>query len=345
MAEVVASKGGESGDQVPASEVKSAVAPGQYQFHHFPQLDGFRGLAVIFVVLGHLLEWLGLSPIPTKIGYVLSRAGVLLFFVLSGFLITGLLLREKSAKGRLDLKRFYIRRALRLGPALVTFLLVILILRYFNLVQGVQNYEIAACLLYTRNFFGKSQTLTHIWSLSLEEQFYLCWPGTFALIKQKRLFLVTAIVTATIALWRGLAIHWELFDYQLGTFYMRPYFRFDSILIGAVVVVGLMTNDRFCKAARRFAKAVPASLLWVCLAVWSYYGEGFSRSNFITVQMLLIAAILCQLALDGSWISQAFFQEWVSLLFWKNILLALFVAGDISRNQSTLLGLAAAVSS
>jgi peptidoglycan/LPS O-acetylase OafA/YrhL len=186
-----------------------------------------------------------------------------------------------------------------------------------DLVQGVENYEIVACLLYARNFFGKSLTLAHIWSLSLEEQFYLCWPGIFAFINEKRVLLVTTILTATIALWRGLAIHWDLFEYHLGIYYERPYFRFDSILIGALLVIGLTTNETFLRAAQRFTNAVPAAVLWVCLALWSYYGEILSRSNYLTIQMLFIAAILCQLALDGSPTSQVVFKNGVLCYFGK----------------------------
>ena len=294
-----------------------ATTSGPYKFHHFPQLDGFRGIAVIFVVAGHCLEWGGFSPFPSQVGYVLSRAGVFLFFVLSGFLITGLLQREKSEKGTIDFKRFYIRRALRLGPALLTFLFVIVILRSLGLIQGLATYEILACLLYARNFFGRSTALTHIWSLSLEEQFYLCWPGVFNLIRQKRALLVTALITSTIAIWRGLAIHYELFEYRLGIYYMRPYFRFDSILIGAVLIIGLQTNERFHSAALKFSRIVPAGVLWLCFALWTYYGEALNRSNYLTLQMLLIAAILCQLALGESPVSQFIFRNKVLGYFGK----------------------------
>jgi peptidoglycan/LPS O-acetylase OafA/YrhL len=304
--------------------------PRAFRFGHFPQLDGFRGLAVLLVVLGHFLECAGYPPIPTAIGHALATTGVFLFFVLSGFLITGLLQREKTERGRIDLKRFYIRRALRLAPALLAFLIVIVLLLKLHLVENVRPYEIVACLLYARNFFGKSMTLSHIWSLSLEEQFYLCWPGLYRLFNRTWALPVTVAITALIAIWRGFAIHFSLFDYGRGIFYMRPYFRFDSILIGACLALALATNDRFLERAVMFSKVVPAAFLWFSLAVWTYFGESLSKSMFLTLQMILIAAILCQLILEESPLSQVLFKNAVlryfgkisySLYLWQQIFL------------------------
>lgn len=302
----------------------------QYSFRHFPQLDGFRGLSVVIVVFGHFLEFAGYGPLRSKIGHVMAETGVFLFFVLSGFLITGILQREKQEKGHIDFKRFYIRRALRLGPALLAFLLIIIVFNNLGLVERIRSYEFAACLFYVRNFFGKSQTLGHIWSLSLEEQFYLCWPVLLGTICRKHILPVTATLTALVAIWRGVAIHLDLFDYGRGIYYVRPYFRFDSILIGAWLVVGLTTSERFRTTARHFAKVVPAIVLWLCLALWSFWGEALSRSYYLTLQMLLIVAILGQLALGQTGISMEFFRNKLlrylgrisySLYLWQQIFL------------------------
>lgn len=317
MTYILYTSAGRSEQEADDGEVKQVLNFGKYTFRHFPQLDGFRGLAVVFVIIGHLLTYGELSPTLITVGLVFASTGVFLFFVLSGFLITGLLQREKSEKGCVSLRRFYIRRALRLGPALLAFLFVIFILQKVGLIQDVQNYEIAACLLYARNFFGKSVTLAHIWSLSLEEQFYLCWPGLFRIIPEKRALVVTLTVTGIIAIWRGIAIHLEWFDYDRGIFYMRPYFRFDSILIGACLAVGFATNARFLEGARKMIKMIPAIALWISLTLWSYYGEGVSRSLFLTIQMILIATIVCQLVLDGSPLSRAFFGNRVLCYFGK----------------------------
>ena len=88
-------------------------------FAHFPQLDGFRGLAAILVLSGHVLEFSTARYRLQVFGESMAQLGVLLFFVLSGFLITGLLYRERANAKGIDMGRFYARRALRLAPALL----------------------------------------------------------------------------------------------------------------------------------------------------------------------------------------------------------------------------------
>ena len=90
---------------------------------------------------------------------------------------------------------------------------------------------------------------------------------------------------------------------------MRPYFRFDSILIGAFLALGLAANARFLRRAITFSKVVPALALWFLLALWTCYGEGWSKPLFLTIQMILIVAILCQLILGESLVSQQFFRN------------------------------------
>ncbi len=150
-----------------------------FDFHEIPALDGFRGMAILCVIIGHFLQFHGGSPELRGIAGSVAQTGVLLFFVLSGFLITGVLSRERSITGRVHLKDFYLRRVLRLGPALLLFLATTILLMSLGLITDVPKKELLECLFYARNFFGRSLSLSHIWSLSLEEQFYLIWPLTF----------------------------------------------------------------------------------------------------------------------------------------------------------------------
>src|SRR5229473_7329677 len=103
----------------------------EFRFRHYPELDGFRGLAVTLVVVGHVF----LSSL--EVHSQLASLGVLLFFVLSGFLITGVLLNEKDARGRISLSNFYLRRVLRLAPALLIFLATVTALIYFSAIVDV----------------------------------------------------------------------------------------------------------------------------------------------------------------------------------------------------------------
>jgi peptidoglycan/LPS O-acetylase OafA/YrhL len=151
---------------------KAAAGP---SFDWRPQLDGIRGLAVLGVVTFH--TW----PQIARDGGL----GVTVFFVLSGFLITRLLLKEHEAVGRISLGRFYMRRALRLLPALGLVLLFCLLMSLTVLpatVARATETGILTSALYVSDIYTASQgwislgLLGHTWSLSAEEQFYAAWP-------------------------------------------------------------------------------------------------------------------------------------------------------------------------
>ncbi|MGQ0619449.1 MAG: acyltransferase family protein [Panacagrimonas sp.] len=146
-----------------------------------PDIEGLRAVAILLVVAYHA----GLSWVPG--GYV----GVDVFFVVSGYLITGLLVREIETTGRLDFARFYARRARRLLPAAVLVVLVTLLAANFvyspNELRALANSAIAMSLYVSNLWFARGSTdylaadearnaLLHSWSLSVEEQFYLVWP-------------------------------------------------------------------------------------------------------------------------------------------------------------------------
>ena len=155
-------------------------APARPKSRYIPALDGLRTLAVVAVVLYHLnLTWAQ--------GGLL---GVTIFFVLSGYLITRLLLNEVAKTGRIDLKSFWIRRIRRLFPAVVTVVVVTCALcTVFNHVMLTKmRPDILPSLLFFNNWWqiaqnvsyfnalGDPSPLTHFWSLAIEEQFYLIWP-------------------------------------------------------------------------------------------------------------------------------------------------------------------------
>lgn len=155
-------------------------APTRPKSRYIPALDGLRTLAVVAVVLYHLnLTWAQ--------GGLL---GVTIFFVLSGYLITRLLLNEVAKTGRIDLKSFWIRRIRRLVPAVVTVVFVTCALcTIFNHVMLTKmRPDILPSLLFFNNWWqiaqnvsyfnalGDPSPLTHFWSLAIEEQFYLIWP-------------------------------------------------------------------------------------------------------------------------------------------------------------------------
>lgn len=148
---------------------------------HIKGFDGLRAISILFVIASHI--WLP-EALPEasffKVNYLLIAGvtGVMIFFTLSGFLITLLLLQEQAAKGRIELRKFFARRFLRLLPPLVIFYFLIAVLM---LTKQLANNPAALLIsfFYLGNFIPKKYwagELFHTWSLGVEEQFYLLWP-------------------------------------------------------------------------------------------------------------------------------------------------------------------------
>jgi peptidoglycan/LPS O-acetylase OafA/YrhL len=170
-----------------ASETPSPPSAGSHRLGHVPALDGLRGLAVLLVIGYHAFNW------PRNGGDV----GVGIFFVLSGFLITTLLLEEFAATQTIRLRRFYARRALRLFPLLYLVLVVIALSIPFMSSptdRSLYAHSLLWCALYVGDFFGVigrfhalAPATGHLWSLAVEEQFYLVWPALLLwLVRGKR---------------------------------------------------------------------------------------------------------------------------------------------------------------
>lgn len=213
--------------------------PTRQNRRYMPGLDGLRAIAVLAVIFYHLnFEWAS--------GGLL---GVTVFFVLSGYLITDLLMAEWSESQSIDLKKFWIRRLRRLVPAMVVMMVAVTAwTTFFNqsLLYQLRKDFIPA-LLYFGNWwyifrelsyfesFDTPSLFTHFWSLAIEEQFYILWPillilGLTYIKKRKKLFLLTMIgaMISVIAM---------AFIYQPGTDPSRVYYGTDtrafSLLIGA----------------------------------------------------------------------------------------------------------------
>ena len=152
-----------------------------------PALTGLRAVAIAIVVARHAGEASGIGA------FSFGFAGVDIFFVLSGFLITSLLVGEHSRTGRISLRQFYLRRALRLLPALTAFLIVLLALVPFFQPAAWRRpllHSVWISALFVGNIAKTISRpdfiLPHMWSLGMEEQFYLLWPVLlFALLKMK----------------------------------------------------------------------------------------------------------------------------------------------------------------
>ncbi len=184
------------------AERAAAAAPARRSMAYVPALDGLRAVAVVGVLLFHG----GVSWIPG--GYL----GVDVFFVLSGYLITTLLLRERVRSGTIDLRSFWTRRLRRLLPALLVLLAVVAVAIPF-LVAAPERASVRgdalAALAYVANwrfiltdqsyFAGAPSPLRHLWSLSVEEQWYLVFPVVMAVVLRRARRIVPLIVGMAVA--------------------------------------------------------------------------------------------------------------------------------------------------
>lgn len=124
----------------------------------------------------------------------LGNLGVRVFFVISGFLITTLLLRELDKTGRISLKLFYFRRTMRIFPAAYVFLGIVCVMVLFGLVEATPL-DLITGFAYLSNYYPERSTIVvHLWSLGVEEQFYLLWPAVLAFLPRRRAFLAAGAV-------------------------------------------------------------------------------------------------------------------------------------------------------
>jgi peptidoglycan/LPS O-acetylase OafA/YrhL len=274
-------------------------------FRHLPFLDGLRAIAILLVMVFHLRQ------------HVLTGGflGVDVFFVLSGFLITGLLVQEWTQTGSVSLGRFYLRRVLRLIPALVVLLAVWTF--YARSVASTDWGKIlkvlGVVLFYVSNWFQAYETglidfrnstrpILHTWSLAIEEQFYLVWPvGLILLLRSglpRRILVSLVLAGASLcALWRALLFgalgprHWARVFYGSDA-------RADVILMGCAL--GLLYSwDALPKSPRGLtalrvgagAALVPMTLmlLWATTLSPLLYRGGLSLFGLgVAAQMAVL---------------------------------------------------------
>ncbi len=202
-------------------------------FGRIPSLDGLRAFSILLVLLMHF----GAPFIP-------GSFGVLLFFVISGFLITRLLFAERKQTGNVDLKRFYARRIFRLYPVIViyTILTVSVFWAYGRTIAWI---EPVSALFYFTNYlysnadFGGTMPFAIFWSLSVEEHFYLLFPLIFVLVSGNVGRLAAAILAVCLIcpLLRFVVVFLHPEFLHSVYFYYRSEFRLDSIGYGVLLAV------------------------------------------------------------------------------------------------------------
>ncbi|HIF94901.1 MAG TPA: acyltransferase [Myxococcales bacterium] len=222
-------------------EPRVGVLPSELGRSRIPALDGLRGLAILLVMVFHALDiQLDAIPFPAIHAIAISGwSGVSLFFVLSGFLITGILLDLNPV--RRSLGHFYARRALRILPLYYVTLFIFFYLipresfpqmawhddREILYWTFLQNWAMAA-----RGSFLNAPNLNHLWSLNIEEQFYLFWPLlVFGLRRRRLLWLCGGLVVGCL----GLRVLLLVNDAPWVPIYIMTITRMDDLAVGAAI--------------------------------------------------------------------------------------------------------------
>lgn len=183
-----------------------------------PSLDGIRAVSILMVLYGHLTGTRGFpngtdSTWGNALGDV-AHLGVLVFFVISGFLITSLLVSEREKTGTISLGKFYLRRVLRIFPAFYALILVLAVATWLGWIS-LDGRDFAYALTYTVNYYPDHPwQVGHLWSLSIEEQFYLLWPLGLLMLRQRR-----ALIVAMLAILAGPAVRAGIREW---TFHVDP---------------------------------------------------------------------------------------------------------------------------
>ena len=263
---------------------------------HIPGLDALRGFSASIVVASHL------GLLPGEFGYL----GVSIFFAISGFLITWLLLRERDSTGTVSLTAFYARRSLRIFPAFYVFWILCIVLSqqigepisrreiWFTFFNFADYYQALRYL-----WWGSLSMMAAAWSLGVEEKFYLIWPAVFRRWRHSSRLLsqITMATIACVFLYR--VIVWSMHPPYLD--YLRYAFeaRLDNIAFGCLLAItvyeGYATTVITLITNRALYPAITLGVLIGAVFIEFALGSGFFHTVGMTINSILILILLIQL--------------------------------------------------
>lgn len=272
--------------------------------HRIPSLDGLRAVSIAIVLAAHVAETQNLHFEPYSHAlYAFGAFGVKVFFVISGFLITTLLLNEERKRGRISLGMFYFRRTFRIWPVAYTYILVIAILSALGLAQ-IPKHNLIYALTFTMNHNQNGAWVTgHLWSLAVEEQFYLVWPLVFLLTGCRgRIMSCMSIVVAAPLLRIGTLLYApDVFQ----TMESSLLYLGDAIAIGCLLALfaGQLSQS---ERARRFFESrlfflVPIMAVAMYATLQSSLWPRFHLALGNTISLLCIAATIWRVIYWQDW--------------------------------------------
>ncbi len=276
---------------MPSSQATEAPRAARASAEKLPKIDFLRAVSAGIVVLYHY----GVPGIPASFG-------VLTFFVISGFLITHLLLREQERTGNISLGRFYIRRSLRIFPAFYVYWLLVVADAIYRHRLHAWLAPLICSFFYVNNYYQglnhyPYSLVAHSWSLGVEEQFYLLWPGIFLLLRRRLIPLTRSLAIAIPCFWvMRAAMHFHGVDEA----YINTAFetRIDAILAGCLLALVLHTGvvaPLIARLRRPPAMFVVLALLGLSLFKGAHYGIPYRNVIGFAVEPVLVALLILQL--------------------------------------------------
>jgi len=263
---------------------------------HIPILDGWRAVAIILVLLFHGLMNSDVNgkPIFHALAAVSGRTGalgVLIFFCISGYLITRRLRDESRVHGTFSIRTFYIKRVFRIVPPLALYLLVILALFAAGVISLRAGDWMAPIFL--TNYFAGSWYTAHFWSLSVEEHFYLFWPLCVIVAGWHRAMWVGGALILAVAIWRP----WELHHVTgQARALQHTDMRLDYIMMGCVAALAIDFYPVVAQAFRRLGSNLGLLTLFFALIV----STRPSLIDLRSVQAAILTLMICGSSLANS---------------------------------------------
>ncbi len=285
----------------PAPTSPTGGGPARPGLGYHRELDGLRGVAVIVVVVYHVggVLW------PAAKSWLLpgGMLGVDLFFVLSGFLITSLLLGENERRGRVDLPAFARRRLLRLVPGMVGLMAVTLVVAALTTDWLYEVDEVVSstgwALTFTANWAMLAErpfVMGHLWSVAIEGQFYVLW--AVAVVVALRFRRASAVLAAVALAGIAAVIWWRYVETERGTnmfhIYMGTLTRLDAPLVGTLAGLAVATGrlDRLRGRAAAAVALVGLAVVAVCVTTLGPFDPVLYRGLFTAVALAGACAVV-----------------------------------------------------
>ncbi len=284
----------------------------------FPNLDGLRFFSFFIVFLTHALStdnpaimqlsWYKLIKVRM---FSDGELGVSFFFVLSGFLISYLLIKEKELTNRIDVKSFYIRRILRIWPLyyfviLFGFLIFPALKAHFGQVPHETSNPLL-CLTFLNNFDriyngdADASVITIMWSVAIEEQFYLIWPVLFFLVPSKSYRYIFIAVMLISTLFRVFYIHKTTIDYHtLGVI--------SDMAMGGLGAYLILNSSSFFNGIKNLSKNSIFILYLSVIALIVFKQEIFATTTMQILKRLIMAGIFIMVILEQNFAEKSLFK-------------------------------------